>query len=526
MSDDENHADDTRPVVFVEPGDAPAQADTALDAAVANGAPIYKSGGQLVTIAEDTTTTADRVKRPRSAPRRLPLTPIALQEIFTRYLAFKKWNARSQDFVPIDCPARIAAALVERGSWPSVPELHGFVGSPTVNAEGEPIVAPGYDRDSGLYVTDWRLGSIALPDDDSDIEALRLQAQAAGVVLQDATATLPFVTEDDWAAALAAIITGVVVRSLEAAPGVVFTAPGAGTGKTMAADLVSIIATGRPSSVMSLGKDANEFDKRLAGTLLVGDQVVCIDNIDRPIGGDLICQAITSANLSIRPLGGSQIVNIPSRSLLLMTGNNVVIRGDLNRRVLVVRLDAKCERPESRHFSSDLLEDAANRRRELVEAALTLVRAYILAGCPSIEGLDAFGSFGTWDRLVRRPLVWAGFGDPLAPAQASREDDPDHAAMRTLLAAWFDRYGDQPVTAAQVADDAVATEARFDGRPGALENEGLHEAIAQILGGQVTARALGYVLRRYRDRIADGLKLEHAGATGRNKAAAWRVTQL
>lgn len=276
---------------------------------------------------------------------------------------------------------------------------------------------------------------------------------------------------------------------------------------------------------MSLGNDGNEFDKRLAGTLLIGDQVICIDNIDRPLGGDLICQAITSGTLSIRPLGASQIVSVPSRSLLLMTGNNVVIRGDLNRRVLVIRLDAKCERPEAREFDRDLLEDASSNRRELVEAALTITHAYHLAGCPPVADLSPFGGFAAWDRLVRRPLAWAGFGDPLTPSSENREDDPDRSAMRALFHAWYERYGDQTITAAQVIDAATAGTSRFDGNGSDLADEALHDVIAQILGGKITARAFGYVLRRYRDRIADGLKLEHLGPTGRNKVIGWRVVR-
>ena len=49
------------------------------------------------------------------------------------------------------------------------------------------------------------------------------------------------------------------------------------------------------------------------------------------------------------------------------TGNNPIIKGDLTRRSLVGRLDAKCERPELREFATyDPIADAKGRRGELV----------------------------------------------------------------------------------------------------------------------------------------------------------------
>ena len=37
--------------------------------------------------------------------------------------------------------------------------------------------------------------------------------------------------------------------------------------------------------------------------------------------------------------------------------------------------------------------------------ALTIVRAYIVAGYPA-QALPALGSYGEWTRLVRAPLTW------------------------------------------------------------------------------------------------------------------------
>lgn len=163
-ADAEQGATDWREVVFIEDGTLPEAADQALAAALRAGAWIWKSGGELVTVGEETRTTRERVERPARVPRRLRLSPIALQDILTRYVRFVRWDARRSDFKPADCPLRIAAALVERGVWPEVPELYGFVSAPTLRADGTPITTPGYDPVSGLYVVDWGLGKVDLGD--------------------------------------------------------------------------------------------------------------------------------------------------------------------------------------------------------------------------------------------------------------------------------------------------------------------------------------------------------------------------
>jgi hypothetical protein len=64
----------------------------------------------------------------------------------------------------------------------------------------------------------------------------------------------------------------------------------------------------------------------------------------------------------------------------LGTGNNIVARGDMSTRVLVCRIDPEMGHPEEREFNYDLLANVAARRAELVVVALTIMRAYVVAG--------------------------------------------------------------------------------------------------------------------------------------------------
>jgi putative DNA primase/helicase len=72
-----------------------------------------------------------------------------------------------------------------------------------------------------------------------------------------------------------------------------FTAPVAGSGKSKLVEVASIIATGHEAPVIAPGATEEELEKRLGGALLAGDTVIALDNCDAPLGGVLLCQALT-----------------------------------------------------------------------------------------------------------------------------------------------------------------------------------------------------------------------------------------
>ena len=522
-------ADDERPTIEIVPGQLPAIVDAAEAALALADHRVYQMGGVLVRPAESGELGAesgDGVERPAGAPRLIMLGAVALRDILTRAIRWTKFDGRRGAQVEIDCPMAVAHALVERRQWPRLPELTGYVEAATVRPDGSVIATRGYDRRTGLYVT----RDACIPTTIPSADALsRDAALTAAERIYDVYDTFPFRAEEDRAAAVAAVMTFLYARALPAVPLVAVTATAPGTGKTMLIDGCAIVATGRPCAVMAPGSDGAELEKRLAAALLAGDSPLSLDNMERPLHGEVLCQAISQTALSVRPLGGSAIVRAPSRVALAATGNNLILRGDLNRRVMLIRLDAQVEHPEQRRFGGrDHLVEMAAARPQLIEAALTITASYVAAGYPDVE-CPPLGGFGQWDGLVRRPLIWAGYPDPLAPAAAGRDDDPDRAAMIALLAAWHERYGDQAVTAAEVVADAVRGTPRFEGGGTDLESPGLHEAVAQAAadrGNRITARRLGYALRRWHGRIGDGMRLQRAGAHNAANVMAWKVVEV
>ena len=243
-----------------------------------------------------------------------------------------------------------------------------------MRVDGSICERPGYDAASHLLFKPENQFFPTVPQYPDQVSA----AVALGK-LRALISSFPFVTAIDRAVALAGFLTALDRRSMATAPLIGFTAPVAGTGKSLLVDLMSILATGRLMPVLSQGRNEDEFEKRLGASLMAGDACISIDNCEAPLSGALLCQALTQGELDIRLLGYSRNIRTVMNSSLFATGNNLEIAGDLTRRCLLGSLDAGVERPELREFKGDIVAETHARRGELVAAALTVLRAWHVA---------------------------------------------------------------------------------------------------------------------------------------------------
>src|SRR5258708_3939837 len=206
---------------------------------------------------------------------------------------------------------------------------------------------------------------------------------------------------------------------------------------------------------MGKGKKEEELEKRLASALICSDQIISIDNCSNELTSNFLCQALTQQQLKIRLLGYSRHVNVPVTSTFFATGNNLVIGNDLTRRTLLCQLDAEVERPELRSFKSNVLEVAHADRGKLVCAALTILRAWHVAG--TAIGVDPLGSFEDWSFRIRQALLWLDQPDPCDSIESVRENDPFRAGLGTVLMQWKERLGlDKRHTVQQVIAYAMS----------------------------------------------------------------------
>src|SRR5208337_1866684 len=239
--------------------------------------------------------------------------------------------------------------------------------------------------------------------------------------------------------------TGLVRRQLPPAPLHGHGAPAQGSGKSLLADCTALLLTGRPVASMPLGGDGNEIRKRITSVLLAGDLIVNIDNVVRPLKSDALAMAITQPIYADRILGRNETPQLPTNLLWIATGNNLVLAGDLTTRAIVCRIDADVERPEDRSFTiTDLRTHIRRERPRLVQAGLTILRAYCLAGRPK-QLIQRFGRFEEWSDWIRSALVWLGCADPCKTRDRITLNDPERAATETVLAAWCVLFLDQMV---------------------------------------------------------------------------------
>ena len=70
---------------------------------------------------------------------------------------------------------------------------------------------------------------------------------------------------------------------------------------------------------MTFAETDEEAKKTALAVLMEGDPVVLIDNVERPLEGDWLCSMLTSELYKQRMLGRTEMVSVPTRTLILAT---------------------------------------------------------------------------------------------------------------------------------------------------------------------------------------------------------------
>jgi putative DNA primase/helicase len=508
-----------KPTIQVVGGKLPEVVTQAEQALIKANLSLYQRGSMIVKpslmhvdIADNKTTMAIRLA---------PVHPYLLVEMMTRAATFKKYDARSKDWVIIDAPEKVANTLLAREQW-TLPVLAGVVNCPVLRADGSILENPGYDVETGLLFDPQGAEFTPVPQNPSKDDARR-----ALEVLIDLISTFPFVSNADRSVALSGILTAIHRRSLPTAPLHGFSAPGAGTGKSKLVDIASLIVDGREAAVMALGNGEGETEKRLGAALLAGDAIVSIDNVDadRSLGGELLCQALTQKMLKIRILGLSKLEVVPTNAALFANGNNLTLVGDMTRRAVMCTIDSGEERPELRTFDRNPLAMVRAERNKYVVAALTVLRAYIVAGKPTQmrdgKKVTPLGSFEEWSGLIRSALIWLGEADPCDTMEKIRKKDPKLGAMVTVISQWLEVIGYAANVTAKGLIDHATQEVTA-----AYPREFLHPEFRDALlivagdGGAINSLRLGKWLGANQDRFVLGYIVE-GGERGGSKL--WRL---
>lgn len=417
-----------------------------------------------------------------------------------------------------DPPPAICKNVLSLGTQRSLKKLSSVITAPTLRPDGTVLDLPGYDPKTQLLFDS--------TDAPQCVPTFPTQSQALAALdqLWHPFADFPFCGPLDRAVHLAALLTTSIRASLPASPGFAYDAPIQGSGKTLLARCVGVLVQGSDPSVWphTAGRDDEEIRKRVFTVLRTGSRVLIWDNVVGSFDSPAMASCMTSPSLTDRILGQSASSTVPNRLMVILTGNNITLKGEMPRRILVSRIDPQSEKPFARSFDLDPYGYCRQHRQTMLVAALTLIRAFLTHGCAAkITGRLA--SFEDWDAWVRRTVIYANelkpgmFGDVMDVIQANQSTDPEQEAWSSVLSAWEELFGPKAITVVELlaeANNIFVTE----------ESKKLSEALEALTNTdkrQFTARSIGKYLGFRNGRISGGRLLEKGAKVDDRQT--WRV---
>lgn len=498
---------DKRRLIRWKDGMLPQLVDQAEEALMQDGERIYQRGSMLVRIIQQSKLSVRNYERTEGGA--LGIVPVEhpyLIELMTRAARWEKFDKRSESWRAVNAPELAATTYLARNGHWKVPRLMAAISTPTLRPDGSVLQRPGYCPKTCTWYDPCGVKFPEIPD-----QATHQDASAALELLRKGFSTFPFDTDIDESVFLSLVLTGLVRRSLPAAPLGAISAPAGGSGKSMLADCISILAAGVAAPVMSFPDTDEEASKTMLAVLAAGDAVVAIDNVERPLQGDWLCSMLTSESFRARVLGRTEMITVPTSTLFVANGNQLQIQGDLRLRALLCRIDPKMEKPEQREFELDMREWLTAHRPKLVAAALTIMRAFFATGQRPSDLVKPWGRFERWSAMVRAPLVWLGMEDPCASHKQLEGQDPERVAIIKVMSAWALAFGNKSGTAREACDLAL-NDTRL--------RDALSDVAADRQGGLSTKR-LGHWLNRREDRIVNGMKFMRDGE--RDHTTVWKL---
>jgi len=497
------------PVEIMVTTDEEKIADSAIEV-IARRENLFQRGGKLVHVVED----VSKGVRGKQPPRIVELPIPRLREMLANDVAWMRMRNGSK--VKAHLPGWVVQAIASRGAWDHIRPLEAVVTSPIVKPSGELLTVPGYDDETGIWF--WPIGKVPeLPELPSIHDAKRACDE-----LLDAVCDFPFESEIHRSTWLAALLTPLARFSFEGpAPLFLFDANTRGAGKSMLTDTIATIVSGRPMARMTQATgNPDEERKRITSLAMEGASLVLVDNVSSTLGNEHLDAVLTGTEWRDRVLGRTEMISMPMHATWYATGNNVMLAADTSRRVVHARLVTPDEKPEEREGFKhpELIDWVKQNRTRLLGAALTILRAYFVAGCPT-QKIKPWGSFSGWTKVVRGALAWVGQPDCGETRRALQESsDTEAAALSELLRGWSEvAPKGKGLAVSTLLLELETNPARYMTIRGALTE------LCPPQGGKFNARSVGAKFKHFRERVIGDMCLVNRGDT--KLGAVWAVVK-
>ena len=472
---------------------------------------VYCRAGVLV----DAVPSEDPANKGQLRIRAIPY-PIVRERIGQSCKLLVEKNSKDGVTIVESRPAKwLVDAIYERGHYGGkIRPLAGIIESPTIRADGSILQTPGWDEATGLIYRP--NAKYPLVPDSPTIE----DARQAASRLMEIVCDFPFVADSDSSSWLAMPLTLIGREAIDGCvPMFGVDANNRGSGKGKATSAAWLIPYGREAPADGWPKDQAEQQAKITSFVLEGRRAVLWDNIQADLGGPPLDLAITARTYSDRIKGFSKTTGeMPMNIVFVATGNNLTYSGDTFRRVIPIRMFTQEENPENRtgFRHPDLLAYVKENRASLAVDALTILRAYFVAGLPK-QGDGTFGSFEQWYRIVRGAIVWLGMADPMGDRSEMEENDTSKAFLRMIHAGLNEIDPDAAgVTTKQMQ---LALEAKPN-EPNFIHCPSLAAAAIEACGKRFDPRRFGNVLSKFKGRKLDNKWIDSEPVSG---VARWRL---
>jgi hypothetical protein len=495
------------------------------------------AGGRHAYMNQVATVLNQRSELYRRADRLVAITPESTFEvqtehhvltIFDRSFRFEKFNEKKKEWLVSDPPATLAQQFL--GAFGSqFPVIKALITAPIMDPHTRRLLnTTGYDTATGVYA--------AMPD---DVHPVILQPTLAEVeqalqVLWWSVRLFPYAEPVDETVMLTAMLTAIERPLLPTAPGFAFDAPVQASGKSLLTKVLAELSGTTPVMSPHPGASAEqELRKAIFAMLLEGRRVIVFDNVIGEVDSPSLAAVYTSSTYSDRILTKSKTGTVPTNALILMSGNNITLKGDLPRRVLKCRIDPKTETPHQRSFDFDPAAMVRDHRQQIVAAALTIINGFITLGKGVALGKGRTASFDAWDDIIRQTVCWLtdlqkrgllpsgqtpdGLAcprlvDPLDAIADAISVDPGLLQLGRLLDAWSSTIGTGYANASKMTvKELVKTYGYFKpATPGesAPDCPTLAEVFAEIAGvprtSEINNKKLGTYFAAHADRVLHG----------------------
>ncbi len=415
-------------------------------------------------------------------------------------------KGKEQQVIAAEPPLSMIQNMLAQAKLP-LPTLRQITETPVFAPDGRLIEAAGFDTASGIYYRP--VAGLTVPPVPDEPTADDV-AKARNLIVDDLLGDFPFTEQADRAAAVALFVLPYVRAMI---PGLTpmhgIESPTVGSGKGLLGDVLVRPAFGQHGGMIAEARDDDEWRKRIGAKLREGSPIIHIDNVTRPLDSGALAMALTAPVFSDRILGQTATFRATVHNVWMFTANNPVMSLEIARRTVRIRIDTNEEKPWQRDTfkHKNLRAWADTHRGDLIHAALTLVRAWVVAGKPIAD--VTLGSYEEWAATMGGILDVAsvmGFLDNLSAFYEAA--DVEGAAWRQFVALWAGAHASNKVGVGDLFTLALGVEGLDFGQ-----------------GGERSQRvSFGSQLTKQRDRIYDGYRITLAG-TSKN-AKQWRLLPI